>query len=338
MTRLSDIDDDDIAATHLLGVGMTKSGKSTYVAQAVKDGHTVIYIDSDNGISAIKRLIPKGDPARERILYFRTDSPWKFVHELLTAGIFRWNLTKDGVFSSATSQPSDKMVQMIPSKIPSKIILCIDSWTSVSFDAMEVGAKARSLTLLTMKDDSQGVYGEAALRANLLCAILQQCKMHVIVLAHPTLYEIYKKPKGRAGDIKQKDMILTDSVEIPASTTRPHGHLMGKYFTDIGWFDLDTMGKRTLDFTPLAGRVSGGTVNKKGTVEDLSFSKIFASPVPVSIDNSWIKYMTAEEFSAAKAAANPPAPKPAGVNAGGAIKKTPANPVIAAMMKTTKEL
>ncbi len=335
MTRLSQVPA-SASPTHLMLIGDTKVGKSTFIAQAAVDGHTVIYVDSDNGISAIRNLIPEGHEARDRILYYRTDSPWKFIHDMLTLGVFRWNLTKDAPYVSSSGSPTDEVVEIYPARLPKTLILAIDSWTSVAFDAMEVGAKERNKTLLTMKDDSQGVYGEASLRLNLLCAILQHAPFHVICLAHPTLYEMYTKPKGRAGDIKQKDMILTGSVQIPVSSTRPHGHTMGKYFTDIGWLEINTMGKRIIDFTAHPGRISGGTVTKEGPVNELTFSKLFASPVETEISDSWIKYYTHEEFLAARAAKNPPAPSPAGVKASGEIAKTPANPTVTALMSKAK--
>lgn len=318
--------------THLLLIGDTKAGKSTYVAQAAKDGHTILYIDSDNGGSAIRRLLKDDLAAQRRIIYFRTDDPVEFITDILSQGIFRWNITQDRAYSSASGKAGDSMVEIRPARMPRELIMCIDSWTSLSLEALEAGALKRGDTLATLKDaNKQGMYGDSRMQLTAICGIIQKVKFHVIALAHPGFYERYEKPTGKAGEVKQKDMILIDTWEIPLSSSNPHGHSMGKFFTDIAWLQIDKADRRVIDFTPRYHRVSGGTVNDKGLVDDLTFSKVFARPVPIELDPSWIRYLTHEEFVAERAASNPSPSQPAGAKADGNLKQEPAKKSISMM-------
>src|SRR5882757_4538342 len=87
--------------THLLLIGDTKMGKSTYAAQCAIDGFKLIYVDSDNGISALRYEINRVKPAAmSNVMYFRTDHPAEFLKLFMDSGIFRWNLTQDRMFSS----------------------------------------------------------------------------------------------------------------------------------------------------------------------------------------------------------------------------------------------
>lgn len=333
MTRLTDIPD-EASPTHLLLIGDTKTGKSTYVAQAAIDGYVVLYADSDNGLSALKRLLKDNPAAMARVIYFGTENLYKFMESLLTNQIFRWNLTKDTQFSSAMASPDDKIVEIVPSRIPRTIILGLDSWTSMALDAMDVGATNKKVALESMGAESQGVYGEAGTRLTLAAAIIQRCPFNVIAIGHRGYYERLEKPPsgGVLKEIKQKDMIIKETIQVPMSSSYKHGLAIGKYFTDIGWLEIDRMDKRTIDFTIQHGRVGGGTINQKGGVNELSWSKCFG-PVPPEpvIDESWIRYMTAQEFAERQAAAKSPVAKPAGVSEAGVINKTPASPVVKAM-------
>lgn len=307
MPTLDEIPEEENSPTHLLLIADTKMGKTTYAIQAAIDGYYVLYIDSDNGKSALDWLLRDKPEVKKRIMYFRTNKPCKFQDKLLHERVFRWNLTRDDEFSSGLAAPDDKMVEIIPTRIPKGLIVVNDSWTSTALDAMELGAAANKTTLEQMKqgNDSQGVYGAAGLKLTLLCAIYQQCKFNLIVLAHPTVFEIYQKPVSPAGsgtklvEIKQKDMILVDVVKVPLSSSRPHGYSMGKYFTDIGWIELDRMGNRMLDFQIEYKRIGGGRPNRIGNITDMSFRKLFGEPTEVSFDSSWIRHYTTTQWKEA---------------------------------------
>lgn len=289
------------AATHLLLVGNAKVGKSTYIAQAAIDGHKILYIDSDNGIAALNNSVPPGHPGRANVEYVRTTTPLAFVNSMFTQGVFRWNETQDAPYSSAKGKPGDQVLELKPSMFPPRLIVAIDGWTPISLEAMREGAKAEGGTLEAILDgQKQGMYEEAGRALTLLCAIIQHAKFHVIVHAHGTMYERMEKPAG-VNNVKQKDMILKETLEIPMSCSRPNGFLMGKYFTDIGWLEINRVGKRVLDFKPRYDRIAGGGNNETGPVEEQSFTNLFSPPdTSIQFDDTWIKHYTHDEFVASR--------------------------------------
>lgn len=320
---------------HVLLIGDSKTGKSTWAAQAALDGYLVIYIDSDNGISALKFLLRNHPEAMKRVLYLPTGSPYTFIDGLLNNSVFRWNMTQDKEYSSGMAKPTDKMIQIYPSRIPETAIVNIDSWTTVAMDAMELGADRLKVDLAEMTGtaNQQGVYGDAGMKLTLLCAILQHAKFHIIVQAHGVTYEKYDKPLGSQESVKQKQMILREIIDVPVSSSRPHGQTMVKYFNEIGWLKIGRDDRATLSFKRVYGRVGGGTPNTEGPANDMSFAKCFG-PVPPfpGIDSSWFVSMTSEEFVASRAA-NQSQSKPAGVSEAGVVTAKPANPMMASLLK-----
>lgn len=321
--------------THLLLLGDTKMGKSTYVAQAALDGHTILYVDSDNGISALRRLLGNNVEAMRRVIYIPTKNPCGFLDGLLTESVFRWNIGEDKKFSSGTARKESLMLEMRPVRMPKSLILCADSWTSVALDAMEAGADSNKVSLEEMGNSQMAVYGDANIKLTLLLAVIQHVKFNVIILGHGTFYERMEKPLGKQ-NYKMKDMILKETIKIPLSSSRPHGFTMGKYFTDIGWLELDRADRRILDYTPQFGRIGGGTINRKGGVEELSFNRTFGrgvKPDPIELDSSWIKFQSTEEWIAENKTSTTPTPtKPAGTSSG-VLPSKPASTGIAELMK-----
>ncbi len=296
-------DKTDIAPTHLLLIGDTKTGKSTYVAQAAIDGATVFYLDSDNGLSALKRALAGHEDAWDRVIHVPTDTPATFIDEMFNTGRFRWNLTSDRTFSRMSSQPDDDILEVIPSKMPPGLLFCVDSWTSVALDAMIEGAAKKSLKLSELQNDGQAIYGDANRKLTLICAIIQHMKCDVVVQAHRGFYERYEKPLNHVGPVKQKDMVLKETIEIPLSSSRPHGLEIGKYFTDIGWLEINRMDERVISFKPKYQRVSGGTINKEGSLKELSYKNCFGIK-QAEISDSWIRSKKASEIIAAASGAS----------------------------------
>lgn len=335
MTRLSDVPA-EADPVHLLLLGETKMGKSTYVGQMIEDGYFVVYVDADNGISAVRHHLRNKPHLLANVLYYRTENPYKFVDGFLSDGIFRWNLTQDAKFASTLASPSDELVEVIPSKIPRQVVFVIDSWSSMAMDAMELGADKRKVSLADMGNDSESIYGDAGIKLRVICAVMQHIKFHIVVLGHYTYYERFERPPGLAGEIKRKHMILKETIKIPLSSSRPNGLEMGKYFNQIGWIEVDRAGRRMIDYTTEFGRIGGGTPNRKDVIENMSFAKTFGPVPPLpSVDESWIRYMTAEEFAAKQPAASNPA-TPAGVSASGVVSATPAVKTISSMLMKKK--
>jgi hypothetical protein len=95
------------------------------------------------------------------------------------------------------------------------------------------------------------------------------------------------------------------------SSSAPHGASIGKYFNEIGWIQINSAGKRELDFTVKKGRISGGTANGKGDPRaEYSFAKLFGAPIPkVEGELPWMIESSFEEWKARQAARNAAAPK-----------------------------
>lgn len=314
MTTLDQMQEDYKAgianAKHVLLIGQTKVGKSRWVAEIARAGFEVLYLDRDNGIGTLLAALKDDPAAMKRIHYFTpTDMP-TFFESLVTLGIYRYNITKQASFSSATASDDDKIVEFRGAMFPKNLVVSIDGWTTLTQKLITNQATKRKVDLDEVDRYSREIYGGVGFRATAIAAIIQHAPFHVVVQAHPEMYELKEKPVGKVGAIDEKDMIIKDVFEIPMSVSKPHGYLMGKHFNEIGWMTVDAFGKRILDFEVKPKRIGGGTIPTKGEVDKThSFAKLFfPSGVPPIEPNLGIKYMTAGEFKAQKAngtAANP---------------------------------
>lgn len=327
------------AAIHLLICGPSKVGKTHYIVELVKDGHTVIYVDNDNGLNTLRAGLKGNEEALKRVHYIGTRNIWTFVTSFFARTTFQWNETRDDIFSPASASDDDKILQIHRKDIPKGVIIVIDSWTSVSLQLLQDSAKLNNVPFETFNDAGQAVFGDAKRRADVICMNIQSYPGHVIVLAHQEQYEIMEKPKGVMKDMKQNEMRIKDNVTVPTSVSRPHGFSMPKFFNEVGYMRVDPMGTTgggsgfKLDFRQQTDRVGGGTPMRDGDPNrDMRFSKVFAAPRP--IPDGWIRTISAsvlkaeaaaqaeerrikaEEAKAAKAAATPSAAKPALPSAG----------------------
>lgn len=268
-TTLADLAGDESDPVHLLLIADTKLGKSSYVAQAAKAGFHIFYIDSDNGRSALEYQLKDDSEAKARIHYFRTARPAKFLTGLFESNNeFSWNTTTDKEYLASTAKPDDSIFTIsVPLWLSARqCVTNIDSWTSVAADCMGLGADKAKVKLTDMDTESQRVYGDAFRRANLILGGIQHAPFHVIVQAHGTPFEKYAKPEGKTvQEMKQRDFRLIDVIDVPISTSKPHGREMGKYFNHIGWLDYDPtsplLPRVMIDFRRSPLRVSGGPPN-----------------------------------------------------------------------------
>lgn len=305
---------------HLLLIARSKVGKSTYIAQAAKDGMTVLYLDSDNGKSALRHHLAgdtKDTNALRRVHYIHTANPAQFLDTLLTANRqFRWNVTKDTKLNEITAKAEDEILVIEPAGLlrNTNFLLAIDSWTSTQANAMCIAAENAGVDLAEMERASQAVYGGAFQRLNRILNYLQRMPFHIAVAAHGTYYERYEKPAGSvAGKIKQADMVLKETIEIPLSSSRPHGVEMPKFFNHVGWLTLDNMNRVMIDFTRSQSRVGGGPPNKIALVDQLKFidllsaeqkSAIHGNPLN-TISEDTIRIVRMEELQVKKPAIAP---------------------------------
>lgn len=284
---------------HLLLIADSKAGKSVYAAQAAIDGFNVVYVDSDNGASALRYSLKDKPEARKRVFYLPTSRPMTFLTNFLRSTVtrpFMWLPDRNQLWSKMLSLPDDERVwKFCSSEIPKEWVFVNDSWTSTAADALEIGSADQKAELLEGTD--QGIYGTANSNLTYICNLLQKVPYHVIVQAHGTKYEVWDKPVGAGGGqkIQQKDMILRETKEVPVSSSRPHGETMVSRFNHIGWLYVNNMGGTDIDFTRKPGRVGGGPPNRRAKVEELPFSKLTNGvPPQVTCDTWWIEGTHAE--------------------------------------------
>jgi hypothetical protein len=299
---------DQVPATsdpvHEILIGDSKTGKSTYAAQAAIDGFTLIYVDSDNGISALRNALRDYPEAQKRVHYFSVSKPVEFITKFLQSNAnspLVWNPKLNKVSGSMAlgTEPEDELWWFDSTQIPKGWLLVIDSWTSVAADSLDIGDADAKAELLD--GTNQGIYGTANSQLTFICNMLQKVPYHVLVQAHATEYEQYEKPTGQTSQtMKQKDMILREIKTVPLSCSRPHGETMVSRFNHIGWLTIDRLGRTDIDFTRTSTRVGGGPPNRKARIEELPFSKLVPSVPPIVECDSWHRTMTFEEYKAQK--------------------------------------
>lgn len=282
-----------------MGIGNSKTGKTDYVVQAAKDGFEILYVDNDNGMATILDQLKGNDSALGRIHYFSPTNMGEFVETLLTSAVLRYNISLREIYDRTKLKPEHRVSEIYPSRVPANTILAIDSWTTLTYSILKAKADAGGIDLLDIEKYGREVYGGAGFKATQIAQLLQLAPFHVYVMAHPGNYERKEKPPGVVREINEKDMIVKETTAVPISTSLPHGLTMGKYFNQIGWFEVNRFDKRVLDFTVKNGRVGGGTPNKIGDPrEEFRFSKLFAKPTPPEELKVWERDYSGEEFLA----------------------------------------
>lgn len=302
---------------HLLLMGNTKTGKTRYVVEAIRDGYECIYVDNDNGLTTIQDSLSSTPDAFKRLHYFNPGDMEAFVAEFLTAGVFRYNESRRNVYDPTNAAPGDKLCEIYPGRIPQRVIFALDSWTSLSYKSLRNQAVRKSIDLADIDKFSREIYGGSGFQITRIAQLLQTVPFGVIALAHGANYERKKKPVGvRASEVKEADMVIVETMMVPISTSLPHGYTIGKHFDEIGNLSVKPVSNaREISFMISADQISGGTPNSKGDpLTTHRFSTLFGkSPTPIENEPPFIKYTTVAELraatQAAKAAAAPP-PKP----------------------------
>lgn len=305
------LESDIAASTHLLLIGPTKTGKTDYVVQAIRAGFECLYIDNDNGEETIFKELKNDVPAMNRITYVKPNDMPLFLENLFQKPVFRYNITQQTEFVSGSAKPDDDILEMVPSRIPQRLLIAIDSWTSAANQMVMQRAKKMGFDPSEADNGNWGrdIYGPVNIRATSILQLIQKAPFHVITMAHETTYEIREKPPG-VGTVQEKDMILKATLRIPMSTSNPHGHGIGKYFSQIGWMEVTKANQREIDFRFIHGRIGAGTPNSRGDPRgNHSFVNLFGKPKPAAEgEPSWkfeFKASQWAEIQAAKAAAAP---------------------------------
>lgn len=311
------------APVHLLLIGDSKAGKSTYAAEAVIDGFNLIYIDIDNGLVALRdrfKSEPNANELLSRVNYFNPRTPIYFLTTLLRSTAAKpmlWMPNRNVVYkpnSKLAEVPDNEPLWVIMSDmIPPDYILCVDSWTSLASDGLQILRPDQNSRLIENEGQAdQSLYGEARIELVYITNMLQRIHCHVIVQAHSTRYEIWEKPKGAGGgqQIKQKDMTLVETIDVPVSSSRAHGLEMASRFNHIGRLEVGGLGVTEIDFTRHRNKVGGGPPNRKSKTKELRFLHLVAASgesltpgAPSPNPQPWYQETTVGEFAAALAEA-----------------------------------
>lgn len=295
---------------HVLMIGKTKAGKSRWAVEAVKDGYETIYVDADNGLQAIRDNVVDMPEVMSRLHYFHPQNMAAFAISLFTESVYRYNETRRADYNRTSDSRDDVIAEFRPALIPPRVLLVLDSWTSLTFSIIKAQADKLKVDLLDIDKYSREIYGGAGYKATQICGIIQNLKFGCIVIAHAADYERKEKPLGTVGNIQEKEMVIKEVVQVPASTSLPHGHSIGKFFTQIGnMYVKPRMNDRILSFKIEADKISGGSPNAEGDpMKEYRYSKLFGFP-PAKADNEprWIRYITVGELQdEIKAAAGTP--------------------------------
>lgn len=265
-------------------IGDGKCGKSHLAGMAAAAGFKVLYLDGDVGKPTIQSLPIE---ARRNIILLdvadtllggvKDSRFFDTFKEFTTSTTFRWNKTQGKLSSRKTDQPTDVILEIKPAKMDSSCILVLDSWTGLTESMTTAAAIAGNVDLETAKtSEMRPVYQMAGIKATQMLQCIRSLRCHVIVLAHPDEYAHTRKPEGRkVSDIKETDLVVEWTKQIPKSTSKPHSLQMAKYFTDVSWMTVSRDGKeRRLDFRLNDGRISGGHFNEEKSTEEYSFANL----------------------------------------------------------------
>lgn len=267
-------------------LGDPKAGKTEWAMKAAEAGFNVLYADGDVAGQTMSAIDPA---ARERIFYIdiadRLDGGLEprmidWCSEFFTSTTFLWNDTQQKLYSKAkdshdpeTGAALDEIWEIKPARLDHNWVFVLDSWTTLAYSAMVAKAIDEGISLADIEKAERNMYQGTGNRLTNMLSTIQKMQCHVIVIGHPRQYEKRKSPEGVAvRNAKENDQIIEWTKMVPASSSNPHGLTMGKYFSDIGWIDINRAGKREMTFDISPARVSGGHLTGKGDPRgDFSF-------------------------------------------------------------------
>lgn len=265
----------------MLLIAEGKAGKTFYAGQAAEDGFNVLYLDGDVGSQTLTQL-----PIElQRNIYLMA------MHDGIDGGLrdtnfaesmsgfmsnikFRWNDSKGR--PAKRTDVDDEIWEIRPAQMDHNCVLVIDSWTSYIESLMLKVARENNVDLTTATTTQmRPVYLGGGQRATAALQIIRAIPCHVICIAHPDEYQHKVAPEGRrVGEVKESELEIEYTKMIPKSTSKPHGLLLPKYFTDVAWLTLTAGGRRQLDFRPKPDRVGGGHLEGVKSTEEYSFGSL----------------------------------------------------------------
>lgn len=286
MPRGDNLTAEQVTGKYLI-LGDPKAGKTTWAVEAALSGFNVLLLDGDVAVQAIAQLPAD---AKQRIFYMdvsdRLDGGIdprmiQIVADFFASSKYLWNDTLQKQYSRRDSHDEtsgaclDEVWEFRPARFNNRWVIVLDSWTTLSYSAMLAKAADVGVDLGDIEKADMGLYAGAGNRLTNMLATIQKAKCHFIVIGHPSQFEKTKSPSNVAAkEVKAKDRIVEWTKMVPKSSSNPHGLTMGKYFSDIGWIDVDAGGRRKLNFAITNQRVSGGHLTGSGDPKtDFSFAK-----------------------------------------------------------------
>lgn len=268
----------NLALIHAMILAEEKAGKTSWLLDAAEDGFNVLLFDGDVAQQAIARLSPQ---AQNRVFYMdvsdnlvgETDPRMiQVVADLLTSSRYLWNDRTQQEYSPSKDPHNeegfalDDIWLLRPGKLDYNWVLGLDSWTTLSYSAMLAKANDLGESISDVEKIERSIYSGVGNRLTNILMTQQKAPCHTVVIGHPKQYEKRKAAPGKTvrDAMKENDMIVEWTRMIASSSSNPHGYSMGKFFSDIGWIDVDKYGKRVLTFEKTNERTSGGNLNSKG--------------------------------------------------------------------------
>lgn len=269
----------NLTLMHALILGEEKAGKTTWLLEAAEQGFNVLLLDGDVAQQVIHRL---SDKAKTRVFYMDisddlvggTDPRMiQTVADFLVASTFLWNDRTQREYSRArdphdaeTGAALDEIWEIKPGRLDHNWVLGVDSWTTLSYSAKLAKANDLGESIADVEKIERSIYSGTGNRLTNILFTQQKAPCHTVIIGHPAIYEKRRSQPGKTvkDAMKENDQIVEWTKTIPISSSNPHGYSMGKFFSDIGWFDVDKWGKRVLNFLKTGERISGGNLNSKG--------------------------------------------------------------------------
>lgn len=269
----------ELTLAHLLILAEEKAGKTSWLLDAAEAGFNVLLLDGDVAVQRINDLSPE---AKRRVFYMDVGDDLvgevnpkmiQTVADFMTSTTFLWNDSKQAEYSRTkdahdpeTGAALDEIWQIKPARLDHNWVLGIDSWTTLSYSAMLAKSQDLGESIADVEKIERNIYQGVGNRLTNILFTQQKAPCHTVILGHPAQYEKRKAEAGKTvrEGMKENDQIIEWTRMIAKSSSNPHGYNMGKYFSDVGWIDVDKWGKRKLDFTKTSERTSGGNLNSKG--------------------------------------------------------------------------
>lgn len=269
----------NLTLAHLLILAEEKAGKTSWLLAAAEAGFNVLLLDGDVAQQAIARL---SDKAKQRVFYMDVSDNLvgdvdprmiQTVADFMTSSTFLWNDRTQREYSRKNDPHDpdsgaclDEIWELKPGRLDHNWVLGIDSWTTLSYSAMLAKAQDLGESIADVEKVERSIYSGVGNRLTNILHTQQKAPCHTVVIGHPAQYEKKKNPEGVTVKeaMKETAQIIEWNRMIAKSSSNPHGYSMGKFFSDIGWIDVDKFGKRKLDFVKTNARTSGGNLNSKG--------------------------------------------------------------------------